>query len=76
MTEKTAHEPTTNVMMAAEVWEDAKLVATVLRQNLLKIEPVVKLQIPFSIFVSALDGFDKEELVILRQRVEEKLATV
>lgn len=68
------HEPEAAVMSAAEVWEDAQTLADVLRMNLLKAEPVVKFQIPLSIFLSALDDFDRDELLLLRHRVEERLA--
>lgn len=74
MTNPTVHEPDASVMSAAEVWEDAQTVAEVLRMNLLKAEPVVKFQIPLSIFLSALDEFSRDELILLRHRVEERLA--
>lgn len=74
MKSPSAHEPEAAVMSAAEVWEDAQAVADVLRMNLLKAEPVVKFQIPLSIFLSALDEFSRDELILLRHRVEERLA--
>ena len=74
MMQKSAHEPAAEVMSAADVWNDALQLADVLRQNLLKTERMVRLQVPFSFFLSALESFDHEELVILRQRVEERLA--
>ena len=74
MMQKSAHEPAAEVMNAADVWNDALQLADVLRQNLLKTERMVPLQVPFSFFLSALDSFDHEELVVLRQRVEERLA--
>lgn len=74
MANPTVHEPDASVMSAAEVWEDAQTVADVLRMNLLKAEPVVKFQIPLSIFLSALDEFSRDELILLRHRVEERLA--
>lgn len=61
-------------MSAEEVWADAQRVAEVLRHNLLKAEPIVKLQIPLSVFLAAIDDFDRDELAIVRQRIEEKLA--
>lgn len=73
MIKKSAHEPNAPVMSAADVWDDALQVADVLRQNLLKSERIVRLQIPFSFFLSALESFDRDELVVLRQRVEERL---
>ena len=72
--QKSSHEPDAEVMSASDVWNDALQLADVLRQNLLKAEPMVRLQIPFSFFLSALEGFDRDELVVLRQRVEERLA--
>ncbi|MEK7325677.1 MAG: hypothetical protein AAB217_10530 [Chloroflexota bacterium] len=74
MKRKSAHEPKAKVMSAAEVWDDAQQIADVLRQNLLKAEPVVRLQVPLSVFLAALDNFSRDELMILRQRVEEHLA--
>ena len=74
MKRKSVHEPKAKVMSAAEVWEDAQQVAEVLRRNLLKAEPTVGLRIPLSVFLSALDDLSREELVILRKRVDERLA--
>ncbi len=74
MNDQSAHEPQAKVMSAAEVWDDAQQLAEVLRQNLLRAEPVIRLQIPLSIFLSAVDNFNQDELLILRQRIEERLA--
>jgi hypothetical protein len=71
---KSAHEPEAKVMSAADVWDDAQQIASVLRQNLLKTEPAVRLQIPLSAFLSALDTLNQDELMLLRQRVDERLA--
>lgn len=73
MNSQSVHEPDAKVMSAAEVWDDAQQIAEVLRQNLLKVEPVVKLQIPLSIFLTAVDNFSREELLLLRQHIEERL---
>ena len=73
MKNKSVHEPESKVMGASEVWDDAQQIADILRRNLLKTEPVVRLQIPFSAFLTALDNFNRDELVVLRQRVEERL---
>lgn len=74
MMKKSVHEPDAPMMSAADVWDDASEVADVLRQNLHKNERIVRLQIPFSFFLSALESFEQEELIVLRQRVEERLA--
>lgn len=62
-------------MSAAEVADDARQMAEALRSNLMRSEPVVSLSIPLSVFLSALDSFTREELVMLRKRLEERLAT-
>jgi hypothetical protein len=74
MSNQSIHEPNAKVMSAAEVWDDAQQVADDLRQNLLKAEPVVRLQIPLSVFLAAVDNFNQEELLLLRRRIEERLA--
>ena len=74
MRTKTAHEPKARVMSAAEAREDADRIASVLRRNALKAEPTVGLRVPLSVFLSALDNFNRDELLILRKRVEERLA--
>ncbi|MDZ7289112.1 MAG: hypothetical protein ONB44_15230 [candidate division KSB1 bacterium] len=73
MRKKTVHEPKAKVMSAIEVWDDAQQIATILRQNLSRAEPVVRLQIPLSALLSALDSLGRDELVILQKRVKERL---
>lgn len=74
MKSKSVHEPTAAVMSAAEVWEDAQQLAEILQQNAWRAEPVVKLPIPLSILLSLLDTLGWEELIKLRQHVEERLS--
>lgn len=74
MKRKSAHEPKAKVMSAAEVWEDAQHLQSVLRRNLLKTEPQVRLQIPLSTFISALDDLKRDELSLLQKHVKERLA--
>jgi hypothetical protein len=71
---ESAHEPEAEVMSAEDVWEDAQQLADVLRLNLSKAEPMVGLRIPLSVFLSALNGLSRDELVALRSHVEELLA--
>jgi hypothetical protein len=76
MKKKSAHEPKAKVMSAADVWDDAQEIADVLRQNLLRAEqPVVRLQIPLSTLLSAIDNLKRNELIILHEHVKERLAT-
>jgi uncharacterized linocin/CFP29 family protein len=74
MSRKTAHEPEAKVMSAEEVWEDAQRIMAVLQQNLWKADPVIRMRVPFSVFLSALDDFSQDQLMLLRERVEERLA--
>lgn len=61
-------------MSAREAVEDADRLEALLKRNILKAEPMVRIQIPFSSFLNALESFDRDELAILRQRVDEYLA--
>lgn len=74
MKKKTAHEPEAEVMSAEEAWEDAQRDATLLQKNLLKTQPVVRLQIPLALFMSSLDSLSREELALLQKQVAERLA--
>ena len=74
MKQQSVHEPDAKLMDAAEVWEDAQQIAAILQRNHSKVEPVVRLQIPLSVFVSALEQFDRDELIIVRRRIDERLA--
>lgn len=74
MKRKSVHEPQAKVMSAEDVWDDAQQIATVLKQNLLKAEPVVRLYIPLSSFLLALENLNQDELVALHKCIEERLA--
>ena len=74
MNNKSVHEAEAEVMSAAEVWNDAQQLGQVLRQNLVQTEPVVRLQIPLSVFLAAVDDFSQDELLLLKQRVQDRLA--
>jgi len=73
MKRKSVHEPQAKVMSAEDVWDDAQQISNVLRQNLLKAEPVIQLHIPLSSFLSALDNLSRDELVILHKHIEERV---
>jgi hypothetical protein len=74
MSKKTAHEPEARIMSAEDVWNDAQRLNDVLRQNLLKSEPVVHLNVPLSFFLSALDTLDRDELIVLDNHIKQRLA--
>ena len=74
MKRKTAHEPKAKVMSADEVWDDAQQIASLLRQNSSNAEPTVRLQIPLSALLSALDTLNRDELAILQKHVQQRLA--
>ena len=71
---KSVHEPDARVMSVEDVRNDAQQIADVLRQNLVKAEPKIGLQVPLSVFLSALGDLSRDELVVLRRRVDELLA--
>lgn len=74
MKRKSVHEPQAKVMSAEDVWDDAQQIATVLKQNLLKAEPVVQLYIPLSSFLLDMENLNQDELVVLHKCIEERLA--
>jgi hypothetical protein len=75
MEPKSVHEPKAKVMSASDVWNDAREIASVLKQNILKAEPMVRLQIPLSTFLSAVENLNREELLLLHKRIETRLAS-
>jgi hypothetical protein len=60
MKRQAAHEPDAGEMSAADVGEDARQVANILRRNVLKAEPAVQLQVPLSTFLPALDTLSRD----------------
>ncbi len=68
------YEPEAEVMSAADVWDDAQRLAEVLQNNTSK-GHVVRLQVPLSAFLAALDDLSREYLVILRKRLDQRLAS-
>ncbi|MCP3998707.1 MAG: hypothetical protein GY722_27095 [bacterium] len=75
MEPRTAHEPEAEVMSAADVWDDARRLAEVLQNNASKTGHVVRLQVPLSAYLAALDDLSREDLVILRKRLDQRLAS-
>lgn len=74
MKDKSAHEPDAKLMSAADVWDDAQQIANILQRNSSKAETGLQSKIPLMSFLSALDSFSREELLILEQHVQERLA--
>lgn len=74
MQQKSVHEPDAKLMSADDVWEDAQQISSVLHRNQSQSESVVRLSIPLSVFVAALEQFSRDELIFVRQRIEERLA--
>ena len=72
---KSAHEPEAEVMSADDVWNDAQRLAQVLQSKAVKSGRLVSLRIPLSTYLSALDDLSQEDLMILRDRVEDRLAS-
>jgi len=74
MQEQSVHEPNAPLMSAVEVWDDAQRIRKLLQRKQPKKEPIIRLPIPFSIFISALEQFSRDELITVHRRIEEKLA--
>jgi len=63
---QSVHEQDAELMSAEDVWVDARQLAEVLRQNAVHAESVVRLPIPFSVLLSALDELTHDELALLQ----------
>lgn len=74
MEHRSVHEPDATLMSAEDVWDDAQQIAAVIQNNQAKAEPVVRLPIPLSVFVSALEQFNREELMLVQQQIKKRLA--
>ncbi len=74
MSLKTVHEPEAELMSAADVWDDSQRLAEVLRRNASESHRV-RLEIPLTNYLAALDELSHDELVMLREQVEERLAS-
>lgn len=74
MGKKSVHEPEAQVMTAAEVWDDAHQVARVLRRRSQEDQRVVHLRVSLATLLSALDELEPDELMMVRERVQKRLA--
>ncbi len=74
MDRKTVHESEAELMSAADLWDGAQRLADVLQRNAAKGDPVVRLEVPLSAYLAALNELNRDELVILRQQIEQRLA--
>ncbi len=75
MDQRTAHEPEAEVMSATDVWDDAQRLAEVLQNNASERRQVVRLKISLSAYLSALDDLSQEDLMTLRRRLDQRLAS-
>lgn len=73
MSEKSVHEPEALLMDAEAVAQDAARLAALLQENRLERRGAVQMRIPLSVFLEALDSMEHSELLLLKQRVNEKL---
>lgn len=75
MPNKTVHEPDAELMSANDVRNDAQRLAEIVQRNARNQPRSFQLQIPLSAYLSALDDLNQEELEILRERVDQRLAS-
>lgn len=75
MSRETAHEPNARVMCAAAVVEDARRLEALLRSGVPQgAHAGVQISLPFSSLLGALDGMTRDEMITLRQKLDERLA--
>ncbi len=76
MERRTPTEPDdADVMSASDASNDAQRLAGVLQNGPLKSDRSVRLRIPLSAYLSGLDDLSHDDLVMLRERVEQRLAS-
>ena len=74
MNAKSVHEPEAALMSAEDAWDDAQRMTRLLQENAAQTEPLVHLDVPFSYFLSVLDTLNRNDRVLLHERIEERLA--
>ena len=73
MKRKSAHEPFSKLMSAADSIADANRLKELFREQALRSAPAIELRIPLASFLAALDQFPRKDLLEVKQKLEERL---
>jgi len=71
---KSIHEPGAQLLSAQDAIRDAERLQALLLRNRQRAEREVQLRVPFTAIIQAVDQLEADELRLLAQRLEERLA--
>jgi hypothetical protein len=74
--QKSIHEPGAQLLSPKDAIQDAERLRALLLRNRQRAEREVQLRVPFTVIIEAVDQLEAEELHLLAQRLEERLAVV
>jgi hypothetical protein len=72
--QKSIHEPGAQLLNAQDAIQDAERLRALLLRNRQRAEREVQLRVPFMVIIEAVDQLEVDELRLLAQRLEERLA--
>jgi predicted RNase H-like HicB family nuclease len=72
--QKSIHEPGAQLLSAQDAIQDAERLQALLLRNRQRAEREVQLRVPFTVIIEAVDQLEADELRLLAQRLEERLA--
>jgi hypothetical protein len=72
--QKSVHEPGAQLLSAQDAIQDAERLRALLLRNRQQAKREVQLRVPFTVIVEAVDQLEADELRLLAQRLEERLA--
>jgi len=71
---KSIHEPRAQLLSSQDAIRDAERLQVLLLRNRQQAEREVQLRVPFTVIIEAVDQLEADELRLLAQRLEERLA--
>jgi len=72
--QKSIHEPRAQLLSAQDAIQDAERLRALVLRNRQRAEREVQLRVPFMVIIEAVDQLEVDELRLLAQRLEERLA--
>jgi hypothetical protein len=72
--QKSIHEPGAQLLSAQDAIQDAERLRALVLRNRQRAEREVQLRVPFMVIIEAVDQLEVDELRLLAQRLEERLA--
>jgi len=72
--QKSIYEPGAQLLSAQDAIQDAERLQALLLRNGQRAEREVQLRVPFTVIIEAVDQLEADELRLLAQRLEERLA--